>query len=730
MNKSLFSSLWYRVADIKPRLRSHTKIDRHIYRGVTWYVLQDNIAGRYHRFTPSAYYVIGLMDAKRSVQDIWELAIANLGEEAPTQDEVLQLLGQLNGADLLASDIAPDSLEIIERHHKQRFQNIKQRLMSPLAMRIALLDPEKLLNRFERFYRPCFSKAAAFIWFLVVGLGLVFAGTHFSELTSNLSDTVLSPANLLMLAFIFPMLKALHEFGHACATKVWGGEVHEMGIMFLIFMPVPYVNASSAASFRERYKRVVVGAAGMAVELFLAAIAMIIWVYVEPGLVRTAAYNVIFVGAVSTLLFNANPLLRFDGYYIFSDFLEIPNLASRANQYLGYLLQRYVFNVVHARSPVTAKGERFWFVFYAITSFIYRSMVMIGISIFVATEFFVVGVLLAVLGMVTMFVVPTLKHLWFVLDSPMLTRRRTRSIAITLGSVSAMIAVLGFYPAPHWTNAEGVIWMPESSRVRAGTDCFITEVIEPSARHEQNDSHKKNERHERQVFTGEPLFRCENPDLITEVRVLNAKIQEQQVQYHSQKWRDRVAAESTAHQLTTLSSELLRAKERLDDLIVKSPVAGTLSIPLIQDLPGKYISKGEVIAYVMPDQDTRVRVAVGQDDIALVHNYVSSIEIKFMHRPNEIVQGRLLREVPGASNQLPSMALGNQGGGDIAVDPRAEGGTTSFQKIFQYDVGLPAGSQFSVFGGRVMVRFIHSNEPLAMQGYRAIRQLFLGEFGV
>ena len=93
MADPLFSSLWYRVADVKPRLRSHTKIIRHNYRDQLWYVLQDDVAGKYHRFTPAAYYLISMMDGEKTVQNIWELAVANLQEEVPTQDETIQLLG-------------------------------------------------------------------------------------------------------------------------------------------------------------------------------------------------------------------------------------------------------------------------------------------------------------------------------------------------------------------------------------------------------------------------------------------------------------------------------------------------------------------------------------------------------------------------------------------------------------------------------------------------------------
>src|SRR6185503_545443 len=128
-------------------------------------------------------------------------------------------------------------------------------------------------------------------------------------------------------------------------------------IMLLVLSPVPYVDASSAWAFQDKRKRMMVGAAGIAVELFLGSLALFVWLAVEPGAVRAVAYNVMLISGVSTLLFNGNPLLRFDGYYVLADAIEIPNLGTRANRYLGYLFQRYVLGVPDAESPAQSAGE-------------------------------------------------------------------------------------------------------------------------------------------------------------------------------------------------------------------------------------------------------------------------------------------------------------------------------------------------------------------------------------
>ena len=169
---------------------------------------------------------------------------------------------------------------------------------------------------------------------------MVLAGVHWPELSENLADRVLAVENLLVMWLCFPVVKFLHELGHAYAVKNGGGEVHEMGIMLLVFTPVPYVDASAASGFRSKWRRALVGAAGMLTEILIAAVFIVVWVAAEPGWLRAIAFNVGLSAGVSTVIFNANPLLRFDGYYILSDLIEVPNLGARGNQYWRYLLER------------------------------------------------------------------------------------------------------------------------------------------------------------------------------------------------------------------------------------------------------------------------------------------------------------------------------------------------------------------------------------------------------
>jgi putative peptide zinc metalloprotease protein len=714
MAESLFSPSWYRVAGLKPRLRSHTKIHRHAYRDEVWYVLQDQLSGKYHRFSEGAYQVIGLMDGSRNVDEIWQLAAEELGDDSPTQEEMIRLLSQLHASDVLQSEASPDSQELFDRYRRQERANIKQRIWSPLAIRIKLLDPERFLEKALPLVRPVFSKAGLLVWLVTVIVGLALAGMHWSELTENLSDRVLAPQNLLVLWLVYPVVKAFHELGHAFATKVWGGEVHEIGIMFLVFMPVPYVDASAASAFREKYRRVVVGAIGIGVELFLAAIALFVWLNAELSSTRAIAYNIMLIGGVSTLFFNGNPLLRFDGYYVFADLIEIPNLGKRANDYIGYLVQRYVFRSESAKSPATTASERKWFVFYGVAAFAYRMFIATVIILFVAGKFFFVGILLAIWAATTMLVVPLAKSLRFLFTSPKLNEERPRAIMISGAFVAALVLLLGILPAPYRTMAEGVVWLPEQAAVRAGTSCFLREfVTEPDAI----------------VAAGEDLIHCEDPLLALREDMLEARLRELEALYAGQRLDDRVAAGITREEIEAVEGDLTDVTKRMAALSIRAPIGGRLVLPESKDLKERFVNQGEILGYVVEQGPMKVRVAVRQDDVGLVREYMSDVRVQLADRLGASIPAAVLREVPGGTNVLPSAVLGKSGGGKLDVDPRDPDQRQTFIRVFEYVLELPADLPRSPAGTRAYVRFGHGSAPLGVQWYRKARQVFLGQFG-
>jgi putative peptide zinc metalloprotease protein len=715
MPSSLYSPYWYRVSQLKPTLAPQVSVERHEYRGKPSFVLQDKSSGRHHRLNSTARYLVGLMDGQHTIEQIWDASMDRLGDAAPTQDQMIKLFGQLHSVDLLRCDIPPDSAELFRRFQKHQKQQLKQRWMNPLAIRIPLFDPQQFLTRHLGKVQWLFSQSILIIYSMFILAALVLTGMHWPEITGQMFERALAPENLIILWLTYPVVKTLHEFGHAFATRVWGGEVHEMGVTLLVLMPIPYVDASCATAFPDKSRRIIVGAAGMLVELFFAAIAVFIWVNVEPGLVRDVAWNVMIIGGLSTLLFNGNPLLRFDGYYILADAVEIPNLAKRSQQHLGYLIQHHLFGVEGLNSVATSDGERRWFTGYGITSFVYRMFIMAAIILFIASQYFIVGILLAIWAGVAQIVLPLFKQIRFVLTSPQIRTHRLRAVSTSLSIVLFSTLLLFVAPTPNHSRAEGVLWLAEQAHIRTGTDGFVAEILA-----------KPNQT----VVKGDALIRFEDPELQTRLKLLEAQLQELQVRYDSH-WSDnQVQAKMIQAQIKAAQADLTRTQERVDHLLIHSPVSGRFVVPASEDLPGRFMKQGEVIAYVIDQPLTRARIVVPQQYADRVRRSTQAIELRPVEDITRVITAQIKRERPAASNRLPSNALGTRGGGNIAVDPADMDGLKTAQSIFQFDLVLPEDANLSYSGSRVYVRFDHGTQPLGIQWYRSLRQLFLRQFSV
>jgi putative peptide zinc metalloprotease protein len=714
MSFDLLSPSWYRVAELRPRLRSHVRLHRHHYRGALWYVLEDRVSRRMHRFNPVAYYLIGLMDGRRSVQTIWDAAIHRFGDDAPTQDETIRLLGQLHSAEVLQTEVTPDVAELLRRVRRGKPKIWLQNLRSPLAVRLPLFDPDRFLERWLPWYRPLFGLGGLLLWCLVVGWAAYAAAAHWDELTQDFASRALAPQNLLLMALLFPLLKLCHEFGHACATKAWGGEVHEMGIMFLVLMPIPYVDASAATAFRQTWRRVLVGSAGMVVELFIAAVALYFWLDAQQGLFRAALYNIMLIAGISTVLFNANPLLRFDGYYILGDLIQIQNLRQRGQQYVTYLIETRLFGVDAPEFEAT-RGEKRWFVFYTIASFVYRLFIMLAIAVFIAREYMIIGVLLALWALFTALVYPVIKGIGYLMTHARIRRQRLRAIATTVAFVAALAGLLLVVPLPYWTRAEGVIWVPRESQVRAGADGFVRRVVAaPGAI----------------VARGRPLVVAENPELTPRIRVLEAQLRLLEVRAQAEMLSDRARWNVTREEIEATRAELAYMREQRDRLTVRSPTSGVFVTERpAQDLPGRFLRQGAPIGYVVPAATVTARVLVSQDDVHLVRSGTEAVRVKLIGRMHESFDAKIVREVPGAVSEVGNLALSSQGGGPAALDPREGTKPKMLETWFEFELSLPSTGAF-VLGEHVYARFEHPPEPLIRRLYRSVRQVFLKQFEV
>jgi putative peptide zinc metalloprotease protein len=412
MSGSLFSPLWYRIAGLHPQLRPDVRVQRQQYRDQRWHLLVGTASGRMFRVNDQAYQFVGRCDGRKSVQEIWDTLLAQAGDDAPTQDEVIAVLNQLDGQGLLSYEVVPDAAALADSAN-ERSRRRRQAFVNPFAMRVPLGNPTALLRRLEFLGPVLLNRLALWAWLAMIAVAAATAAAHGSELAAHAAAHLATPRFLLISWLCYPPIKLLHELGHGLAVRRWGGEVREAGFSLLVLIPAPYVDASASAAFRERRHRIVVGAIGIMIELAIAAVALAVWLNVQPGLVRDIAFATAFIASVSTLLFNGNPLLNFDGYYVLGDAIDVPNLGPRSRGWWGGALMRLALGDAGTPQPRLARGERKWLVLYAPLSLAYRLFVSLLIVLWIAAH----SLLLAAAGAAFIAWSQVLKPAWAAIHS-------------------------------------------------------------------------------------------------------------------------------------------------------------------------------------------------------------------------------------------------------------------------------------------------------------------------
>lgn len=711
VRESLFSPLWYRVSNLHPQLRSSVHVRRQHYRDQLWYQLLDGASERQFRVNNKAYQFIGRCDGQRSVQEVWDALLEGLGDEALTQDEVINLMAQLDEHEMLSYEMAPDAKTLVKRRDK-RSKKRRRAFINPFAFRVSLGDPSKLIRRLDRFGVILLSRPVLLLWICAMALAAAAAAANWRNLAVHASTYMATPQFLFLAWVSFPFIKALHELGHALAVRRWGGDVHQVGITLFALVPAPYVDASAAGAFRARYQRVIVSAIGIMVELALAAAALLVWLNVQPGTVHDLAFVAMFIASVSTIVFNGNPLLSFDGYYVLCDALDLPNLGPRSRAYWSEQLQRLAFGAKGGTSVQHAKGERKWLILYAPLSFFYRIFVFGLIVLWIGGYSVALGTLAALYALIAIVVVPAWKLVTGVLSNAPAGAARLRVRMALAGAAVAIGVLLFVVPFPSHTLARGVVWLPDQARVRAETDGFIAKILVNDGEH---------------VEAGRLLLLLDDPDLLVKRDVLSQKLASTRADRYSVLLTNPLRAQNYDQEIVKVQDQLLRIEERIEHLTIRAQMGGRLVMPKQDDLLGSFVRRGDTLGYVLASEQIRVRAALSERDAALVRDSTRSISVRLDDKPETVLPARLIRDIPAATHDLPSAALGDRGGGPYATDPADKDGLRTIEPVVLVDLKLPQATLQRV-GGRAWVRYRHGATPIAAQVYRRLRQLFLQHF--
>lgn len=706
---STFSESWHRIASQRPCLRPDVKVRRQNFRGERWFVLENPFTNDFFRLRPAAYEFIARLHPQRTVEEVWRECLEKFPDEAPGQEAVLQLLAQLYLANLLKYDGAADTAAMFERQRKRQQREWRSRLLNIMFLRIPLLDPDRFLVRALPVVGKFISLIGTILWFVVVAAGLKVVTDNWDAARAQ-SQGLLAPGNLPLFYLGLILIKTVHEFGHAFFCRKFGGEVHALGVMLMIFTPMPYVDATSSWGFRSRWKRVLVGAAGMIVELFFAALCAFVWVNTGQGTIHSLAFNMMVIASVSTLVFNANPLLRFDGYYILSDLLEIPNLSQRANKHLRHLAERWLFGVKKSESPARSRREASWLTVFGIASGIYRVIVFGGILLIVADHFFLIGILMAVVCFISWITVPIGRLIHYLASSPRLDRVRPRAITVTLALASVILGLLQFVPLPSHFRASGIVQARQWTQVVNEASGQVIEIIaSPGGA----------------VQAGQPLVRLQSDELAAELAQAHAS----QVEVET---RLRAALAGESANVLPLLGALRAATNRVGKLLqdqasltVRARHDGLWVAPELKDSIGRWMPRGTSLGLVVNPASFQFTATVLQEEAgSLFDRKLAGAEVRLRGEAGEVLQAKRWEVIPGAQRRLPSAALGWHGGGEMPVASDDPQGLKSTEPFFEVRAELPAVGKAALLHGRSgRIRFDQEWEPLLPRWIRSLRQL-------
>lgn len=710
MSGAAFSDAWHRIAGARVGLLPTVRVRKQNYRQQAWYVLQDAFSQKFFRVTPQAWRFLARLTPRRSVDETWRDFVRVYPEDAPGQEEVAQLLSQLNLANLLYFRHQPASEAIWRRDQARRQRELRAKWMAFLYVRIPLWDPDAWLDRIRPLIHAFTHPLAALLWFVMVGMGAAAALSEREALASG-AEGLLSLSNLPWLYLSLAVLKLCHELGHAFVCKRFGGQVHTLGVMFLIFTPLPYMDASASWRFRSRAQRALVGAAGMIVELVLAAVAALVWANSGDGIVHSLAFNVMVVGSVSSLLFNGNPLLRFDAYYILADLVDIPNLYQKASQQWLYYADRWLLGSPNALPPALDAWERGWMTAYAPLSYFYRLFITFGILLFVLDQWFVLGLGMFAVAIWTLVALPLAKLLGH-LTGPRSQKNRARAWLVTAALVAGVAWLLGSVPLPHAIKAEGVLEAEPSLQVVAAVDGRLQrlQVV-----------------HGQELSRGQVIALLENPELRHDLEVTRQQIAETAAQYRRSLATSRADLEPLARRERMLRERLAELQTMSRQLVVRSAQAGRWVAPNLHELQGVWISRGMPLGEVVGQGDYRFTAIVPQEDAEqLFRRRPNGVEVRLSGQADHLLQASAVTLIPYQRQELASSALGWLGGGEIAVRTDDQSGKVAAESFFELRARIPGAALqdlVALHGLTGRLRIPLPEEPLAQRLRESLRQL-------
>ena len=577
LSESLVSSS---SRSVRLRMRPDLSQRRHRYHGQSYWVVKEPVGLNYFRFHEEEYAILCMLDGQTSLEEIKERFEQEFAPQKITFGDLQQFVGMLHRSGLLIAENPGQGYQLKKRRDEKKRKELMGKFSNVFAIRFRGIDPERLLNWLHR-YTGWMFQPLAILFFTLFGLSaLMLVFIQFDVFRSKLPTfhQFFGPANWIYLGVTMGAVKVLHEFGHGLSCKHYGGECHEMGAMLLVFTPCLYCNVSDSWMLPNKYHRAFIGAAGIYVEVIIASIATYLWWFSHPGLVNQLALSVMFICSVSTVLFNGNPLLRFDGYYILMDLTEIPNLRQKATEVLKRFMVWLCLGIEQPENPFLPQKNQAVFALYTIASVVYRWVVVFSIMWFLNKilepyGLKILGQLIAVAGLFGLVVQPLIQLGKFFYLPGRMHKVKKWNVALSLLAVSAVGAFVCLVPLPFSVDCVFTVEPRDAAMVyppSAGTVVLESLYVEAS----------------QPVEEGQQIAQLRSIDLQLQRETLVGQRDSIQSQIDGLKRIQVLDAEADVSQIPSLEESLaaiveqIREKDgQLGGLMLTAPIAGIVLPP-------------------------------------------------------------------------------------------------------------------------------------------------------
>lgn len=722
------------------RMRPDLVVSTETFGGRSYAVLKDPLALRYFRVKTEEFALLELLDGRRSLDDVRVALEAQFAPQTFATEDLSQFVARMHEAGLVVSELPGQAAPLLSRRRKAKRRAWLQTLMSPMAIRVRGLDPTRAFDVVYPRVRWCFTKTAAVAATLLVVAALSLFAVYHVEVLRRLPSwqEFFTPTNMLLLLALMAGIKILHEFGHGLACRHFGGEVHELGLMFLVFATCLYCNVSDSWRLPKR-ARIFVGAAGILVEVVLASLAVFGWWFSQPGLFNQLCLGTMFVSGVSTILINGNPLLRYDGYFILADVWEMPNLAERATTTLRRALARVCLGVDDREQLTEPERHPKRLIAYAVASAVYRWFITFSIALFMIAwlrpyRLEVIAramTFAAVLGL-------TVPSLWrFVRYASAAGVRakfqRGRTLLTTVGVVG-VVAALVLVPLPQcvWGTLE--VEPRDVERIYVDVPGLIAK---PTARPGDR------------VAAGDVVCELQNVDLELEIAKLEGQAAGRRAELDSLR-RQRYHGTQAALRIPEVEKALAAIEELLVEkraeaarLVLRSSRGGIVfpspetpapretalgELPTWSGLPtdpenrGAALGEGTLFCQVGDARHWQALVVIDQSDVNLLE-LGQTVEIRFDEMPNVVVAAQVDEISRHRVGESPRH-LSNKVGGELATSTDAAGVERPVSATYQVRVSLYDPGALLRIGVRGTARIHVPAEPLGTRLARWVSRTF------